>query len=422
MMQQIKLNQMIKSEPIILIGTVQHYKWGRQAPCLVQELAGANAGPPPYAELWVGSHPKGPAQAISSTPPGNLDQLIKQNPAVILGNESLHRYGPTLPFLFKILSIDEPLSIQAHPDLALAKTLHQRDSTNYPDANHKPEMAIALSEVQLLCGIRPISDLISNITKTPELNELLSHQSRSQLSDKGTTPRSLAHSLFKDLLSAESHIIYGTSNRLFSRLEGASNLSEEDATVLKLKQYYPQGDVGLFFIYVLNLIKLKPLQAVFLDANIPHAYLSGELAECMACSDNVVRVGLTPKFKDVSTLLEMVERMPVAALCQNYPVISVENIAKQDGSARELEVLTYPAFTPEFQVVMFKAHRADQLFKSTNGPGLFFVLDGRVTIITSSENTILNKGQAALIPANSGDFSISIEAGELFWITLTAKK
>lgn len=29
--------------------------------------------------------------------------------------------------------------------------------------------------------------------------------------------------------------------------------------------------------------------------------------ECMACSDNVVRAGLTPKFKDVDTLCEMLD-------------------------------------------------------------------------------------------------------------------
>ena len=37
----------------------------------------------------------------------------------------------------------------------------------------------------------------------------------------------------------------------------------------------------------------------------PHAYISGDLIEAMVCSDNVVRGGLTPKFKDTKTL-EMV--------------------------------------------------------------------------------------------------------------------
>ena len=44
---------------------------------------------------------------------------------------------------------------------------------------------------------------------------------------------------------------------------------------------------------------------MFLGPNLPHAYLSGDCIECMACSDNVVRAGLTPKLIDVPTLCEM---------------------------------------------------------------------------------------------------------------------
>lgn len=33
--------------------------------------------------------------------------------------------------------------------------------------------------------------------------------------------------------------------------------------------------------------------------------MAGDILECMACSDNVVRVGLTPKFRDVNTLVNM---------------------------------------------------------------------------------------------------------------------
>ena len=46
-------------------------------------------------------------------------------------------------------------------------------------------------------------------------------------------------------------------------------------------------------------------EAMFLGPNLPHAYLSGDCIECMACSDNVVRAGLTPKLIDVPTLCEM---------------------------------------------------------------------------------------------------------------------
>lgn len=67
------------------------------------------------------------------------------------------------------------------------------------------------------------------------------------------------------------------------------------------------NDVGVLSIFFLNILQLKPGQAIFLAANEPHAYLSGDCIECMACSDNVIRAGLTPKFKDVDTLLEMLD-------------------------------------------------------------------------------------------------------------------
>jgi len=44
---------------------------------------------------------------------------------------------------------------------------------------------------------------------------------------------------------------------------------------------------------------------MFIGANEPHAYIFGEMVECMASSDNVVRAGLTPKSKDIPTLVNM---------------------------------------------------------------------------------------------------------------------
>lgn len=44
-------------------------------------------------------------------------------------------------------------------------------------------------------------------------------------------------------------------------------------------------------------VRLEPFEAIYLAANEPHAYVSGELVEVMATSDNVIRAGLTPKFR-----------------------------------------------------------------------------------------------------------------------------
>lgn len=57
-----------------------------------------------------------------------------------------------LSFCFKVLSVDKALSIQAHPDKELARTLHKLHPDVYKDGNHKPEMALAVTEFEALCG------------------------------------------------------------------------------------------------------------------------------------------------------------------------------------------------------------------------------------------------------------------------------
>ena len=86
--------------------------------------------------------------------------------------DGLMNYGD-LPFLFKVLSINKALSIQAHPDKTLAKKLHANDPKNYPDANHKPEMLIAISETfEAMCGFRPAGEISEHFSKYAQLSRL----------------------------------------------------------------------------------------------------------------------------------------------------------------------------------------------------------------------------------------------------------
>eukprot|EP00041_Stephanoeca_diplocostata_P013159 m.227536 g.227536 ORF g.227536 m.227536 type:complete len:74 (+) comp19245_c0_seq2:977-1198(+) len=59
---------------------------------------------------------------------------------------------------------------------------------------------------------------------------------------------------------------------------------------------------------------------MFLGPNEPHAYLFGDCVECMATSDNVVRAGLTPKFKDVDCLCNMLTYTTEPAEQQVYAI------------------------------------------------------------------------------------------------------
>lgn len=81
-------------------------------------------------------------------------------------------------------------------------------------------------------------------------------------------------------------------------------LTDKEQLVMRLEKQYP-GDIGIIAAFFLNYVKLNPGEALYLGANEPHAYICGECVECMATSDNVVRAGLTPKYRDVQTLCSM---------------------------------------------------------------------------------------------------------------------
>jgi Phosphomannose isomerase type I len=76
-------------------------------------------------------------------------------------------------------------------------------------------------------------------------------------------------------------------------------------------------DVGVLAAYFLNVVTLAPGQAMYLPANEPHAYVSGELVEAMAASDNVIRAGLTPKLRDTSVLCSSLTYSQ--ARCPGFP-------------------------------------------------------------------------------------------------------
>ena len=113
----------ILTKPLRLLPRVQHYHWGLQKRgSLVGLLSSEKDDSAPYAELWVGAHPDLPSD-VAAAVPLNLNQLILSNPNEMLGEKVISKFGKTLPFLFKVLSIGRPLSIQAHPDKLLAAKL-----------------------------------------------------------------------------------------------------------------------------------------------------------------------------------------------------------------------------------------------------------------------------------------------------------
>ena len=134
--------------------TIQPYVWGSYS--AIGRLLGLPVPTEkPQAELWMGAHPKAPSQVLWQGSWHPLTNLLKTYANDILGTPGYRRYGNQLPFLFKVLAAEAPLSIQAHPDRAQAKIGYAMENLanipltasdrNYKDDNHKPECLCALS-------------------------------------------------------------------------------------------------------------------------------------------------------------------------------------------------------------------------------------------------------------------------------------
>lgn len=131
----------------------------------------------------------------------------------------------------------------------------------------------------------------------------------------------------QSLMECDPEVVAEQLKNLIERLEALDQSTRQTLNAGVVEQVHSDfpGDVGCFGIYIFNYIILQPGEAIYLGANEPHAYLKGgnfphrfsitefisihnsspDCIECMAQSDNVIRAGLTPKLKDVSTLIDM---------------------------------------------------------------------------------------------------------------------
>jgi len=223
---------------------VKHYEWGSQK-ILPEFLGVENNKGLPYAELWMGTHNGAPSQIESGAGLVNLSDITGE-----------------LPFLFKLLAIEKPLSIQVHPDKEQAVNGCKRENEtgpdinsplrNYRDNNHKSE---------ILCAITPFT-LMAGFKKQEEITASL------------------------------------------------ADLSDDQKKLIKYFETLYPGDNAVYTPLYFNIITLQPYQAVFLPAGVPHAYLSGFGVELMNNSDNVLRGGLSVKNIDIKEFMKIVRHGP----------------------------------------------------------------------------------------------------------------
>ncbi|KAL8290619.1 hypothetical protein RQP46_002877 [Phenoliferia psychrophenolica] len=338
-----------------IICGAQSYDWGKlgkdgsKVSHFAQGTPGFSYDPEkPYAELWMGTHPSCPSRLASSNE--SLKEYLAKNPE-LLGSKVVQKFGDDLPFLFKVLAIRKALSIQAHPDKTLAKKLHADHPEIYKDPNHKPEMAVALTPFSGFCGFRPPTEIASFLSTIPEFALVIGHSATSAFQSlflspssppSSSTTKAGLKSMFSALMNADASLVRTQVAALISRLEKEGTKGMEENELVKTLNGDFEGDVGIFCTFVLNIVHLQPGEAVFLKADEPHAYLDGDIMECMATSDNVVRAGLTPKLRDVPTLTSMLtytSSPPSDQILPPVPYASTSHTTLYDPPIDEFSVL-----------------------------------------------------------------------------------
>jgi mannose-6-phosphate isomerase len=363
----------------------------------------------------MGTHPSLPSKDLSTG--RSLLDLVGDNQA-LMGAEITKKYNKKLPFLLKVLSIAKALSIQAHPNKKLAEKLYAKDPKNYPDDNHKPEMTIAITPFEGLCGFRPLKEIAHFLQTIPPLRELVGEAQAKDLEKVAAdsdadivSSKSVLRAAFTALMNQSPEAVKAKSKDLLSLASeqkitpgpSVNTTAELCELVQRCNSQFP-SDIGLFVLFFLNFVKLSPGQAMYLKADDIHAYISGDIIECMASSDNVIRAGFTPKFQDVDTLTEILtydHEPPEKQLLEpvDYPYVTLNSTAYSSGS----ESLLYDPPIEEFSVVrtVLKKKSAKATFEGLGGPSIVICTSGSGMISVGPKQEELREGWVYFVGATA---------------------
>lgn len=378
---------MLFNERIFKIkGVVQHYAWGGHSyiPALIGDHNEANK---PCAEYWMGAHPSAPSVMHINGEPVSLDQLFKADPAGNLSQAVADRFGE-LPYLFKVLDVNDMLSIQVHPTKEEAEKGFDRENAagiplnaphrNYKDRNHKPEVMVALSDFWLLHGFKSKAALEGTLESTAELRVL-----QTLYKKEGT--RALYQFVMEmDQVDVNILLTSLVKRELRNKQEGLLTRQQPGWWVAKLyegKELNTDLDRGIFSIYFFNIVQVNPGEAIFQKAGIPHAYLEGQNIELMANSDNVLRGGLTPKHVDVPELMKHTSfEEVVPEVMKGIPAGQGEKI--------------YPCPVPDFGISKIELSAGSEYEATAVTPEMVIVTEGGALV---NNSLVLKRGEAMVM-------------------------
>lgn len=258
-----------------------------------------------------------------------------------------------------------------------------------------------------MCGFRRIEEIAIFLKKHHEFAACISQEAQLAvfLADSEQDKTTALEKMFHSFMTCDSSVANENLRRLLQRLQDEQNSRhphphDEPAwerkcarAILRLAQQFPD-DAGAMSPFFLNYLLIAPGEAFFMAANEPHAYVAGEIIECMACSDNVVRAGLTPKYKDVGNLVRML------TYSQGGPSIDA-------GAPLTANIQRYTPPVPEFEVLMLTCRPGEKVLLQLKEevPAILVIIEGTGFI---DDDLVCRPGRSYLLPAKAPSIEFSV--------------
>ena len=379
----------------VISGALKNYEWGTS-----DGLRPWTDGPAPLAELWFGVHPSGPSPVVPIGGDFALFNSSASDPSTsetILLNSILTR--AQVPILVKLLSAAKPLSVQVHPSAEFAhRGFHdinsQSDPENLPFADEfeKIELLHALTDFEAFAGWRDFTQVRAIFTSLSALTGV------DFFPTDATQAEAFAHLVHHAPTIAQLSTVIAAIPLALAQSISAQSISAQSISAQSIDAYatviaeYPH-DPGCLLSLFLDVVHLEPGESIFVPAGVPHSYIRGTGIEVMTSSDNVLRLGLTPKPVFADLALEALRFTPSESkepftVCTTHDSLSAESghyrliLALESETTVRLATSDSEAVSPAVSSVIIKP--------------------GQAVVITAHEPTadISTLGTAAVVTAN----------------------
>ena len=354
------------------------YAWGSTV--LLADVLGFKETGEPMAEVWFGNHPGSPSRTLSGVSLAD----IRPEP---------------LGFLLKFLAAAIPLSIQVHPSKQKAAEGFARENAaglalddpnrSYKDANPKSESLVAITEFEVLAGIRPDHEVASILESLEPFVTANSREFKTLLDVAKTNPDQLFGEVLAGAVDYSALVA-----ELAANLKSPSRPEQE--LLIDLFAEFGADKGALLAIFMRHFV-LQPGEALSVPPGTPHSYLRGLGLEIQDNSDNVLRAGLTPKLVDGNEFLHVLD-IEVAKACE---LVRAKQLAKG--------LFEYPEISADYSLYRVEVSSQNLLADiKLPGDSIVVCVSGELTVSNSlDELVVLRRGEAAYVTADVNFFTFA---------------